>query len=78
MSHMSHIANPGIFVPPLFVPQIKKKPEQKTARAGEWIESYAVREANHDRDPDRRDSEGRESEARDSGSNSRGGFDLTI
>jgi hypothetical protein len=81
MSHMSHIANPGFLVYPLYVPQTKTKPEPKTVRTGDWIEGYAVREANHDRDTDERNSEGRESEARDSDSESSGdgrGIDLTI
>ena len=71
MSHISHITNPGLLVHPLYVLLAKKKPEPKTARTGDWIESVAVREANHDRDSDARDSDSESSDG------SRG-FDLTI
>ena len=81
MSRISRITNPGLLVHPLYVLLAKKKPEPKTVRTGDWIESFAVREANHDRDSDERDSEGRESDAHDSDSESSDGsrsFDLTI
>ncbi len=81
MSHMSHIANLGLLVHPLYVPQTKKKPEPKTVDTGERIESYAIREVNHDRDSDGGGSDGRESDADGSDNGSSGGsrgFDLTI
>ena len=75
MSHMSHITNPSFLVYPLYVPPAKKKPEPKTARGGDWIESNAITEVNHERDSDDGESDGH-----DSGSDASGGkrgFDFT-
>jgi len=72
---MSHITNPGFLVYQMYVPPAKKKAEPKTARAGDWIESNAVTDVNHDRDADDRESDDSDSEGNKTGR--RGGFDLT-
>jgi hypothetical protein len=76
VSHMSHITNPGFLVYQMYVPQAKKKPESKTARVGDWIESNAVTEVNHDRDSDGRESDGQDSDSDLPGG--RRGFDFTV
>jgi len=75
MSHMSHITNPGFLVYQMYMPSTKKKAEPKPARTGDWIESNAVTEVNHDRDADRDESDDGDSESNESGH--RGGFDFT-
>ncbi len=76
MSHASHITNPGLLVYQMCVPQTKKKSEQKTAPIGDWINSNAVTDVNHDRDSDGDESDGDDS-ANDA-SGGRRGFDFTV
>jgi hypothetical protein len=72
---MSHITNPGFLVYQIYTPPTKKKAEPKTARTGDWIESNAVTEVNHDRDADESESGDGDSESNESGRH--GGFDFT-
>lgn len=76
VSHMSHITNPSFLVYQMYVAQTKKKPESKTGRTGEWIESNAVTEVNHDRNSDGGESDGHDSDSDASGG--RRGFDFTV
>ena len=57
MSHASHIAHANSLAYQLLVPQTKKKPEPKTARARGWFASGDVNEADRERIPDRRESD---------------------
>lgn len=56
--------------------QTKKKAEPKTGRVGQWIESNAVKEVNHDHESPDRESDRHDSESDDSGGDR--GFDLTV
>ena len=76
MSHAAHIANHNFLFFPMYVAQTKKKAEPKTARVGEWIESNAVKEVNHDSESPDRESDRRDSES--DATDVRRGFDLTV
>jgi len=76
MSHMSHITNPGFLVYQMYVPPTKKKTETKTARTGDWIESNAVTEVNHERYSDDSESDDGDSDSNPPGG--RRGFDFTV